>query len=89
MRAFHRDGTLDGASREAEKVHVEISGISEMRWTGCGNTGQGGRQILYSRAESRHERGVGFLLGKDASKALTRCLVQLISFVQTQVKSSG
>ncbi|CAF2052893.1 unnamed protein product, partial [Rotaria magnacalcarata] len=49
-------------------LRYDIVGISEVRWTGKGETPNG--DFIWSGKESSHMRGVGFLLSTQAKKAL-------------------
>ncbi|CAF1426895.1 unnamed protein product [Adineta ricciae] len=51
-----------------KRFRYEIIGISEVRWTGKGETPSG--DLIWSGEERTHTRGVGFLLSKQAKKAL-------------------
>ncbi|CAF1081345.1 unnamed protein product [Adineta ricciae] len=51
-----------------KRFRYDIIGISEVRWTGKGETPSG--DFIWSGEERTHTRGVGFLLSKQAKKAL-------------------
>ncbi|CAF4126862.1 unnamed protein product, partial [Rotaria sp. Silwood2] len=51
-----------------KRFRYDIIGISEVRWTGKGETPNG--DFIWSGEESSHTRGVGFLLSTQAKKAL-------------------
>ncbi|CAF3474033.1 unnamed protein product, partial [Rotaria sp. Silwood2] len=51
-----------------KRFRYDIIGISEVRWTGKGETPQG--DFIWSGEETSHIRGVGLLLSKQAPKAL-------------------
>ncbi len=61
-------GKLELLRREMAKYKYDILGISEMRWTGCGELNSG--EVIWSGEEKEHQRGVGFLLNKRARDAL-------------------
>jgi hypothetical protein len=50
------------------RFSYDIIGISEVRWTGKGETSNG--DFIWSREEKLHMRGVGFLISAQANKAL-------------------
>jgi exonuclease III len=51
-----------------KRFRYDIIGVSEVRWTGKGETPQG--DFIWSGEETSHIRGVGLLLSKQAQKAL-------------------
>ncbi|KAE9547476.1 hypothetical protein FO519_009312 [Halicephalobus sp. NKZ332] len=63
---------MEGAQllHEFDNYHLDILGISEMRWTGNGKITSDGKTILYSEHENLHTRRVGLILNKEASQAL-------------------
>ena len=61
-------GKLELLRNEMKRFRYDIIGISEVRWTGKGETPNG--DFIWSGEESSHTRGVGFLLSTHAKKAL-------------------
>ena len=61
-------GKLELLRNEMKRFRYDIIGISEVRWTGKGETPNG--DFIWSGEESSHIRGVGFLLSAQAKKAL-------------------
>ena len=61
-------GKLELLRNEMKRFRYDIIGISEVRWTGKGETSNG--DFIWSGQEKLHMRGVGFLLGEQAKKAL-------------------
>jgi hypothetical protein len=61
-------GKLELLRHEMKRFRYDIIGISEVRWTGKGETPKG--DFIWSGEESSHTRGVGFLLSIQAKKAL-------------------
>ena len=61
-------GKLELLRNEMKRFKYDIIGISEVRWTGKGETSQG--DFIWSGEETSHIRGVGLLLSKQAQKAL-------------------
>src|SRR6218665_4052132 len=68
VRTLREAGKLQLLQEEMKRYRCDILGIAEMRWTKAGEM-EGGK-ILWSGDESRHEAGVGFLLGNRARNAL-------------------
>ena len=61
-------GKLELLRNEMKRFKYDILGISEVRWTGKGETPNG--DFIWSGEETSHVRGVGFLLSAQAKKAL-------------------
>ena len=61
-------GKLELLRNEMKRFKYDIIGISEVRWTGKGETPKG--DFIWSGEETLHMRGVGFLLSVQAKKAL-------------------
>jgi hypothetical protein len=61
-------GKLELLRNEMKRFKYDIIGISEVRWTGKGETPNG--DFIWSGEETLHTRGVGFLLSAQAKKAL-------------------
>jgi len=61
-------GKLELLRNEMKRFKYDIIGISEVRWTGKGETPNG--DFIWSGEETSHMRGVGFLLSTQAKKAL-------------------
>ena len=61
-------GKLELLRHEMKRFRYDIIGISEVRWTGKGETPNG--DFLWSGEENTHTRGVGLLLSTQAKKAL-------------------
>ena len=62
-------GKLELLRNEMKRFRYDIIGISEVRWTGKGETPNG--DFIWSGQENTHMRGVGLLLSTQAKKALT------------------
>ncbi len=50
-------------------MKIDILGLSEVRWTQSGKMAADDTTLIYS-GETTHHQGVGFLLGKEAAKAI-------------------
>ena len=61
-------GKLELLRNEMKRFRHDIIGVSEVRWTGKGETSNG--DFIWSGEEKLHMRGVGFLLSPQAKKAL-------------------
>jgi exonuclease III len=61
-------GKLELLRNEMKRFSYDIIGISEVRWTGKGETPAG--DFIWSGEEKMHMKGVGFLLSPRAKKAL-------------------
>lgn len=59
--------------KEMQRYGISILGVSGMRWNTCGRLRiAGGETVLYSGMDEgeNHERGVGFILSKEAAQCL-------------------
>ena len=70
VQAVWTTGKLELLRNEMERFRYDIVGISEVRWTGKGETSN--RDFIWSREGKTHVRGVGMLLGNRARKSLVR-----------------
>ena len=61
-------GKLELLRNEMKRFRYDIVGISEVRWTGKGETSN--RDFIWSGEDKTHVRGVGMLLSDKARKAL-------------------
>ncbi|XP_063585376.1 craniofacial development protein 2-like [Penaeus indicus] len=68
-RTMNKAGKLENIKEEMNRLHINIMGISEMRWTGAGAISSENHKIIYSGGE-QHERGVGIIADSKTSKAL-------------------
>ena len=70
---YLRSGKLEQAEREAQRLNIDILGISEARWTSFGEerTPGGGKFLYAGKPDGEsHEYGVGFLLSKKVVSSL-------------------
>ena len=68
MQTLWAAGKLELLRNEMKRFKYDIIGISEVRWTGKSETPQG--DFIGSGEETSYIRSVGFLLSKQAQKAL-------------------
>ena len=64
VNTVYQSGKLENLKKEAKRMKLDVVGVSEVRWTGCGNLNSGGLSFYYSGGV-RHEAGVGLLLRKS------------------------
>lgn len=60
---------MDDLKEEAERMKLDVVGVSEVRWTGSGQITLGG-WTLYNSGGEKHEVGVGVLLRKEVAEAV-------------------
>ncbi|KAE9547262.1 hypothetical protein FO519_009526 [Halicephalobus sp. NKZ332] len=70
VRTLYQCGKLAQVLREFDNNHLDILGISEMRWTNSGKVISDRKTILYSGQENHHKHGVGLILNEDAARSL-------------------
>ena len=72
VRTMYEVGKTAQVEKEMDNYNIDILGISECRWTGCGSvTTEMGHKIVYSgRSDNIHRGGVAITMNKEASRAL-------------------
>ena len=74
VRTMYETGKAAQVASEMRRYGIQVLGISESRWNGCGiRTLNSGEKILYSgHAEEnhRHSEGVAIMMSPQAAKAL-------------------
>ncbi|CAF1429077.1 unnamed protein product [Rotaria magnacalcarata] len=61
-------GKLELLRNEMKRFRFDVVGISEVRWTGKGETPRG--DFIWSAENTTHTKGVGLLLSTKAKKAM-------------------
>ena len=69
VRTLFQSGKMDQVLREMRAYHLNILGVSEMRWSGQGCL-RSDMTVLYSGHNEQHTDGVGIILSKVAARAL-------------------
>ena len=57
-------GKLEVFKQEMARVNIDILGISELKWTGMGESNSDDHCIYYSRQESLRRNGVALKVNK-------------------------
>ena len=68
VQALWATGKLELLRNEMKRFRFDIIGISEVRWTGKGETSSG--DFIWSGDDTTHARGVGMLLSARAKRTL-------------------
>ena len=55
------------------RVNIDISGISELKWTGMGEFNSDDYYIYYCGQESLRKNGVALIVNKRVRNAVLRC----------------
>ena len=55
------------------RVHIDILGISALKWTGMGEFNSGDHCIYYCRQESLRRNGVAIMVNKRVRNAVLGC----------------
>ena len=66
-------GKLEAVKQEMARVNVDILGISELKWTGMGESNSDDRYIYYCRQESLRRNGVAIMVNKRVQNAVLGC----------------
>ena len=65
-------GKFENLKKEAERMKLDVLGVSEVRWTGIGQVSSDGWTFYYSGGD-RHQAGVGILLNREMADAVVGC----------------
>ena len=57
-------GKLEAVKQEIAKVNTNILGISELKWTGMGDSNSDDHYIYYCEKESLRRNGVAIIVNK-------------------------
>ena len=63
VRSMNHD-KLEVIKQEMVRVNIDISGISELKWTGMGEFNSNDHYIYYYRQESLRRNGVALIVNK-------------------------
>ena len=66
-------GKLEVVKQEMARVHVNILGISNPKWTGMGEFNSDDHYIYYCRQESLRRNGVAIVANKRVQNAVLGC----------------
>ena len=69
-------GKLEVVKQEMARVSVDILGISELKWTGMGESNLDDCCIYYCGQESLRRNGVAITVNKRAQNAVLECSLQ-------------
>ena len=72
VNTLHQAGKIENLKKEAQRLKLDIVGVSEARWTGSGRTVTGD-WIFYHSGGQKHEHGVGILIKKEIDAAVKGC----------------
>ena len=76
-------GKLEVVKQEMARVNIDISGISELKWTGMGEFNSDDHYIYYCVQESLRRNGVALIVNKRVLNAVFGCNLKnnrMISF---------
>ena len=66
-------GKLEVVKQEMARVNIDISGISEIKWTGMGEFNSDDHYIYYCGQESLRGNGVAIMVNKRVRNAVLGC----------------
>ena len=66
-------GKLEAVKQEIAKVNTNILGISELKWTGMGDSNSDDHYIYYCEKESLRRNGVAIIVNKRVQNAVLGC----------------
>jgi hypothetical protein len=61
VRGIYRAGSLSTVGEGILKKKLDLLGVQEVRWDGCGTERAGECIFLYGKGNENHELGTGFL----------------------------
>ena len=64
-------GKLEVVKQEMARVNINILGISELRWTGMGESNSDDHYIYYCGQESLRRNGLAIMVKKKSPKCST------------------
>ena len=67
VRTLFQSGKMDQVLREMRAYHLDILGVSDMRWSGQGCLRSDDMTVLYSGHNEQHTDGVGIMQGSITS----------------------
>ena len=70
VRSMNRE-KLEVVMAEMDRIGLELLGLSEMRWNGCGKVQIDNLTVLYAGHDNLRRNGVAFIMNRHAS----RCMV--------------
>ena len=81
-------GKLEVVKQEMARENIDLSGISELKWTGMGEFTSDNHYIYYCWQESLKRNGVAIIVNKTVQNAVLRCNLKnnKMIFVQFQGK---
>ena len=68
VRSLLREGKVNNVAAEAERMNLDIVGVSEVRWSGVSQITVGDYELIYSGSEKH--TGVGIMVKKDIARCL-------------------
>ena len=80
-------GKLEVVKQEMAKVNIDILGISELKWTGMGESNSDDHYICYCGQESLRRNGVALIVNKRVQNAVLGC--NLKNNIMISVRSQG
>ena len=64
---------LEMVKQEKARVNIDITGISELKWTGIGEFKSDDHYIYYCRQESLRRNGLAIIVNKRVQNAVLGC----------------
>ena len=74
VRTLYACGRIHELTHELKRYQWDIIGLSEVRWTGFGETStDDGHKIWFSGEEKKHQYGVAFIVRKEVTASVISC----------------
>ena len=72
VNTLYQTGQFDNLKREAERMMLDLVGVSEVRWTGSGHVNSDDWTFYYT-GRDRHEAGVGVMSKRELAESVLGC----------------
>jgi exonuclease III len=87
IRSLYRVASLMTVSRELSRYGLDLVGVQEVRWEGCGTAPEGEYIFFYGKRNENHELGTGLFVHNKILSALKR--VELFSDKMSDIILGG
>ena len=75
VRSMNQD-KLKVVKQEMARMHIDISGISKLKWTGMGEFNSDDHYIYYCGQESLRRNGIAIIVNKTVLNAVLGCILK-------------
>ena len=69
---MYEGSELHQVRKEAIRIHIDMLGLPEVRWTGNGKLQTDDWALNYKGDDNEHQRGIGIMLASKTAKAVLK-----------------